>query len=62
MGSGFLIGHSYFCVDKELSNDDVEAIVEYEIIPLIKEYWFDNKNNVDNWTKRLREIYEQDKE
>lgn len=62
LGSGFLIGHSYFCVKKQLTNDDVEAIVEYEILPLIREYWFDNKSNVDNWTKRLRETYEQDKE
>lgn len=54
LGDGFCIGHSYFCnltaaTDKELSN-----IVEYEIVPLLKEYWFDEPIKVKDWTEKLR--------
>jgi len=43
LGSGFCIGHSYLC---NLGYDyRLENIVEYDIIPMLREYWFDN----DNW-------------
>ena len=56
LGEGFRIGHSYFCnLDEE---DDVKEklnyIVEYEIIPLLKEYWFDEPEKVENWSEKLR--------
>ena len=36
LGSGFCIGHSYLC---ELGSDyDLESIVEYDIIPMLREY------------------------
>jgi 5-methylcytosine-specific restriction protein B len=54
LGEGFCIGHSYFCnltiiTDKVLSN-----IVEYEIVPLLKEYWYDEPIKVKDWTEKLR--------
>lgn len=56
LGEGFRIGHSYFC---NLNEEDIEEklnyIIEYEIIPLIKEYWFDEQEKVNNWSARLRE-------
>ena len=50
LGNGFVIGHSYFsnieCIDK----DELSNIVEFEIIPMLEEYWFDepSKINVNN--------------
>ena len=36
-------------------NDQVlSEIVEYELIPLIKEYWFDEPEKVTNWSSNLR--------
>lgn len=54
LGDGFCIGHSYFCnlsviTDKALSN-----IVEYEMVPLLKEYWYDEPIKVKDWTEKLR--------
>lgn len=54
LGEGFCIGHSYFCnltaiTDKALSN-----IVEYEMIPLLKEYWYDDPIKVKDWIEKLR--------
>ncbi len=54
LGDGFRIGHSYFCTENEVSDDWLEAIVEYEIIPLLKEYWFDEPTKVNDWTATLR--------
>lgn len=54
LGDGFSVGHSYFCNLKEASNETLERIVEYEIIPLLKEYWFDEKDKVRRWSDRLR--------
>ena len=55
LGEGFRIGHSYLCNIKE---DDVEDrldyIVEYELIPLLKEYWFDDAEKVETWSFKLR--------
>lgn len=54
LGEGFQIGHSYFCTDKEITYDLLKSIVEYEIVPLIKEYWFDEQSKVKDWTYNLR--------
>ena len=63
LGSGFVVGHSYFCVTEKISDEDVAAIVEYELLPLIREYWFDEPSKIDTWTERLRGVvYEQNKD
>ena len=44
LGSGFCIGHSYFCASNPSTINDLwlENIVEYDIKPMLREYWFDN--------------------
>lgn len=42
LGSGFRIGHSYFCDCKNINNDWFNNIIKYEIAPLLEEYWFDD--------------------
>ena len=54
LGSGFQIGHSYFCLESPLSELDLKIIVEYEIIPLISEYWFDESSKFEEWSEKLR--------
>ena len=56
LGEGFCLGHSYFCnLTPESVNDQVISnIVEYELIPLLKEYWFDEPTLVREWSERLR--------
>ena len=56
LGDGFCIGHSYFCIDPEECTDAALAsIVEYELIPMLKEYWFDEPDKVEEWVRKLRE-------
>ena len=54
LGEGFRIGHSYFCTDKEITDEWLKAVVEYEVIPLLKEYWFDEPSKVRDWSANLR--------
>ena len=55
LGKGFEIGHSYFAPENksEINDEWVRGVVEYEIIPLIEEYWFDGDKKVEEWTKAL---------
>ena len=54
LGEGFTIGHSYFVPDNDssLNREWYERIINFEIKPLLKEYWFDNldkaEQEVDN--------------
>ena len=55
LGDGFCIGHSYFC---RMSPDDVtdeklSEIVDYELVPMLREYWFDEPSKVDDWADKL---------
>lgn len=56
LGEGFCIGHSYLCNLKSESVDEqvISNIVEYELVPLLKEYWFDEPNLVIEWSEKLR--------
>lgn len=50
LGRGYEIGHSFFTAKLEGMNEDVwyEAIIEYEIKPLLEEYFFDRPEIVDS--------------
>lgn len=49
LGSGFLIGHSFFCnTNSENERKWFENIVKFEIKPLLEEYWFDDSEKVKN--------------
>ena len=54
LGEGFCIGHSYFCNLEYVSDKTLSDIVEYELIPMLKEYWFDETLKVQEWTNNLR--------
>lgn len=60
LGEGFEIGHSYLCVDrweKENCTDAwMKSVVEYEIIPLLSEYWFDNDDQLKKWKGILEQV------
>lgn len=56
LGEGFRIGHSYLCNIKEDVDEKLNYIVEYELIPLLKEYWFDETDKVEYWSSQLRSV------
>ena len=56
LGEGFRIGHSYFCTKSTVNDEWLRSVVEYELIPLLKEYWFDEAAKVKDWSRTLREV------
>lgn len=56
LGKGYEIGHSYFCPTTEQVDDEqkwYERIIRLEIAPLLREYWFDQEDKVDELLDRL---------
>ena len=54
LGEGFCVGHSYFC-DLDFGRRPLTRIVEFELIPLLKEYWFDEPGLLVEWVEKLRD-------
>lgn len=52
LGAGFCIGHSYLC--NLGKNYDLTNVVEYDIIPMLREYWFDNNDRFNQEADKLR--------
>jgi 5-methylcytosine-specific restriction protein B len=53
LGDGFRIGHSYLCPNEEVTDEWLIAVVKYELLPLLSEYWFDEQSKIEQWTKKL---------
>jgi 5-methylcytosine-specific restriction protein B len=56
LGRGFCIGHSYFCVPPVYGQSDedwYQAIIDFEISPLLDEYWWDDKGKAEDCKKDL---------
>ena len=56
LGKGFCIGHSYLCGAETYSKEWLQSVVEYDILPMLAEYWFDELDKYEEWKKRLTEI------
>ncbi len=56
LGFGFRIGHSYFCTNDIVDDAWLSSVIEYELVPLLKEYWFDEPSKVESWSARLRGV------
>lgn len=58
LGSGFELGHSYFCGQKNGVDDAwLHQVINYDIVPMLQEYWFDNRSEVKKWEAELNSIF-----
>ena len=58
LGSGFCIGHSYFCNLDTCTNEVLLDIVDFDILPMLNEYWFDEPSKVERWENNLHGVFE----
>ena len=58
LGRGFRIGHSYFCGQTASSDNWLQEIVEFDIIPMLEEYWFDDEAKRQHWASTLRSVFQ----
>lgn len=57
LGRGFEIGHSYLCTTGTVNDEWLKSVVAYDIIPMLQEYWFDNRQEVKKWSDKLNEVF-----
>ena len=58
LGKGFCIGHSYFCGLDKPGEEDLRAIVEFDIVPMLSEYWFDDQDKLQRWENILFGLFQ----
>ena len=60
LGRGFQIGHSYFCEEdvSKCTEEWMRSVVEFDIIPMLNEYWFDEPNKLKRWANNLRGVFD----
>lgn len=55
LGNGFCIGHSYFCnrTAETCTNSWLKEVINYDILPTLQEYWFDDEDSYKTWKNKL---------
>lgn len=55
LGPGFRIGHSFFTPSKAIGDHEqwYRRVVNTEVFPLLKEYWFDDPTKAEQWQQQL---------
>ena len=58
LGKGFCIGHSYFCNTKECTDEWMQDVVDFDILPMLAEYWFDDTDKLQRWENILHGVFQ----
>ncbi len=58
LGKGFCIGHSYFCGRDICTEEWLHSVVDYDILPMLSEYWFDDTNKLQQWENILQGVFQ----
>ena len=58
LGKGFCIGHSYFCEQENCSDEWLQAVIKFDILPMLSEYWFDDSNKFQIWENKLLGLFQ----
>ena len=56
LGPGYCIGHSFFCntpLGGVPDNEWFKQVINNEITPLLREYWFDDQSQVDSLVRNI---------
>jgi hypothetical protein len=56
LNGGHLIGHGYFCGKQELNDINLNAIAKYELIPLVRELFSSQPDQVKLWTGKIAAV------
>ena len=60
LGRGFCIGHSYFFgrSPENCTTEWLNSVIDYDIVPTLREYWFDEPQRTAKWESRLKAAVE----
>jgi len=57
LGKGFCIGHSYFCNTDECTDEWMQDVVDFDVLPMLAEYWFDDTDKLQRWENILHGVF-----
>lgn len=58
LGKEFCIGHSYFCNTTECTDEWMQDVVDFDILPMLAEYWFDDTDKLQRWENILHGVFQ----
>ena len=58
LGKGFCIGHSYFCGHDTCSDEWLRSVVDFDILPMLSEYWFDDTAKLQRWENIFHGVFQ----
>jgi len=58
LGKGFCIGHSYCCGQSVCSDEWMQSVIDYDILPMLSEYWFDDSGKLQRWENILHGVFQ----
>ena len=58
LGKGFCIGHSYFCNTDECTDEWMQDVVDFDVLPMLAEYWFDDTDKLQRWENILHGVFQ----
>lgn len=58
LGKGFCIGHSYFCNADDCIEEWMKDVVDFDILPMLSEYWFDDSSKLQRWENILHGVFQ----
>ena len=58
LGKGFCIGHSYFCNVNDCAEEWMKDVVDFDILPMLSEYWFDESSKLQRWENILHGVFQ----
>lgn len=58
LGKGFCIGHSYFCNADDCIEEWMKDVVDFDILPMLSEYWFDDSSKLQRWESILHGVFQ----
>lgn len=58
LGKGFCIGHSYFCNTDECTEEWMQDVVDFDVLPMLAEYWFDDTDKLQRWENILHGVFQ----
>lgn len=58
LGKGFCIGHSYFCNAETCTKEWIKDVVNFDVLPMLSEYWFDDSTKYQKWENILHGVFQ----
>lgn len=53
-----MLRHSYFCNADDCTEEWMKDVVDFDILPMLSEYWFDESSKLQRWENILHGVFQ----